>query len=395
MKTTSPSAHLVLLAAGHDDCVHSLISTPSLRARCRGRRPGATLGPIQSGSISIAGRGGLVNGFSGKNRGKGEKIRRGTGGFPRRDSAAPAGADAEEGVEGEGGLGGELGRVAGAGEEAIAEGHAAAARRAAVDPLGGGGDAVYRNGKRGGLGGGVVVGDHIVRHAAGDDAGLPGQPEAGDAPGLQPEVPVVGLLLPGKTKEGDAAAGIVLVEEKVFVLLRMGLVLVEGLEVHVQREGAGEDFLPDLVVTMVIAAELVVQAVEEGLPDTAKEQDIVDNSQYNTCLDAAALPLALQLRQVLRGVRAVDEGGDLRVQGLGDALQGVQVRLGLAPLPGGDRLAGDVKLLRQLLLGELFRHAETGGCACRRTPWGRLPSLEWVQLIIKRPVLSRNSPLRG
>lgn len=72
----------------------------------------------------------------------------------------------------------------------------------------------------------------------------------------------------------------------------------------------------------------------------------------------AALPLALQLRQVPGGVRAVDEGGDLRVQGLGDALQGVQVRLGLVPLPGGDRLAGDVKLLRQLLLGELFRHAE-------------------------------------
>ena len=29
--------HLVLLAAGHDDCVHVVVSTPSLRARCRGR----------------------------------------------------------------------------------------------------------------------------------------------------------------------------------------------------------------------------------------------------------------------------------------------------------------------------------------------------------------------
>ena len=168
----------------------------------------------------------------------------------------------------------------------------------------------------------------------------------------------MGLLLPGKTKEVDAAAGIVLVEEEVFVLLRMGLVLVESLEVHVQGEGAGENFLSDLVVTMVIAAELIVQAVEEGLPDPTKEQDIVYYSQYNTCLDAAALPLALQLRQVPGGVRAVDEGGDLRVQGLGDALQGIEVRLGLAPLPGGDRLTGDVKLLRQLLLGELFRGAE-------------------------------------
>ena len=85
----------------------------------------------------------------------------------------------------------------------------------------------------------------------------------------------MGLLLPGKTKEVDAAAGIVLVEEEVFVLLRMGLVLVESLEVHVQGEGAGENFLSDLVVTMVIAAELIVQAVEEGLPDPTKEQDIV------------------------------------------------------------------------------------------------------------------------
>lgn len=113
-----------------------------------------------------------------------------------------------------------------------------------------------------------------------------GSPEAGDAPGLQPEVPLVGLLLPGNVRKGDAAAGIVLIEEDVF------LPMVEGLEVHVQGEGAGEDFLPDLVV---IAVELIVQAIEEGIPDTAKEQDIVDNSQYDACLDAGELPLALQL----------------------------------------------------------------------------------------------------
>ena len=159
----------------------------------------------------------------------------------------------------------------------------------------------------------------------------------------------MGLLLPGNVRKGDAAAGIVLIEEDVF------LPMVEGLEVHVQGEGAGEDFLPDLVV---IAVELIVQAIEEGIPDTAKEQDIVDNSQYDACLDAGELPLALQLRQVPGGIRAVDEGGDLRVQGLGDALQGIEVRLGLAPLPGGDRLAGDVEFLCQLLLGEFFRHAE-------------------------------------
>ena len=29
--------YLVLLAAGHDNCVHVVVSTPSLRARCRGR----------------------------------------------------------------------------------------------------------------------------------------------------------------------------------------------------------------------------------------------------------------------------------------------------------------------------------------------------------------------
>ena len=49
--------------------------------------------------------------------------------------------------------------------------------------------------------------------------------------------------------------------------------------------------------------ELVVRAGEEGAPDPAKEQDIEEYGDYNAHSDAAALPL----RQVLGGIRAVDE----------------------------------------------------------------------------------------
>ena len=71
---------------------------------------------------------------------------------------------------------------------------------------------------------------------------------------------VVGLL-PDNAREGDAAAAGILMEKDVFVIL------VEFPEIRVQREEAGEDFLPGLVV---IAVELAVQAVENGLSSSEK-----------------------------------------------------------------------------------------------------------------------------
>ena len=43
--------HLVLLAASHDDCVHCVVSTPSLRARCRGRSGRTLINPFKAAQL--------------------------------------------------------------------------------------------------------------------------------------------------------------------------------------------------------------------------------------------------------------------------------------------------------------------------------------------------------
>ena len=43
--------HLVLLAASHDDCVHCVVSTPSLRARCRGRSRRTLIDPFKAAQL--------------------------------------------------------------------------------------------------------------------------------------------------------------------------------------------------------------------------------------------------------------------------------------------------------------------------------------------------------